>query len=57
MNHMDEKGQTAIEYLLMVASVIFFVVVVFMLVKSNVFSAAKDKIFGTSEDIFKKIRG
>ncbi|MFH1257302.1 MAG: hypothetical protein ABIG96_04655 [Candidatus Micrarchaeota archaeon] len=54
---MDDRAQTAIEYLLMVSAVIFFVIIVFMLVNSNVFSEARQRIFNTSDDIFNKLRG
>ncbi|MEK6953441.1 MAG: class III signal peptide-containing protein [Candidatus Micrarchaeota archaeon] len=53
---MDEKGQTAIEYLLLISAVIMFVIIVFMMVR-GVFSEAQDGIKGPTDDIWKILRG
>ncbi len=53
---MDEKAQTAIEYVLLVASVIFLVIIVFFVVKDRVFGGSGSSITNSSDTIISTIR-
>ncbi|HLC48374.1 MAG TPA: hypothetical protein VJI13_04840 [Candidatus Norongarragalinales archaeon] len=52
---MKDRAQTAIEYLLLLSGVILFVVIVFLMVKGNVFPKAGETIGGITNDIFKML--
>lgn len=51
------RAQTAIEYIMLVGAVIFIVIVVFMLVKANVFNSAGDVIDNVTSSTWGAIRG
>ncbi|MEK6954071.1 MAG: hypothetical protein AABX01_03625 [Candidatus Micrarchaeota archaeon] len=53
---MDEKAQTAIEYILLIGSVIFLVIVVFFVVKDKVFGASGSTIGNSSGTVISTIR-
>ncbi|MFH1750161.1 MAG: hypothetical protein ABH863_00625 [Candidatus Micrarchaeota archaeon] len=54
---MKGRAQTAIEYLLLLSGVILFVVIVFLLVKVNVFGPGGGSIANVTEDIWDILRG
>ncbi|MFH1258056.1 MAG: class III signal peptide-containing protein [Candidatus Micrarchaeota archaeon] len=53
---MDEKAQTAIEYILLIGSVIFLVIIVFFIVKDKVFGGSGSSITNNSDSISSTIR-
>ncbi|MFH0971449.1 MAG: hypothetical protein V1835_02675 [Candidatus Micrarchaeota archaeon] len=53
---MDQKGQTAIEYILLIGSVIFLVIIVYFLVKDRVFGGSGSTITNNSDTIISTIR-
>ncbi|MFH1106504.1 MAG: class III signal peptide-containing protein [Candidatus Micrarchaeota archaeon] len=48
---MESRGQTAVEYLLLVGAVIFLVVIVYVSVKQNVFDAVIPEINNATDRI------
>ncbi|HLC47583.1 MAG TPA: hypothetical protein VJI13_00780 [Candidatus Norongarragalinales archaeon] len=53
---MDEKAQTAIEYILLIGSVIFLVIIVFLVVKDKVFGGSGSTISNNSGSVISSIR-
>ncbi|MBI5225319.1 class III signal peptide-containing protein [Candidatus Micrarchaeota archaeon] len=53
---MDQKGQTSIEYIMLIAAVIFLVIVVFFVVKDKVFGSSQSTIGNNSGTIISTIR-
>jgi Flp pilus assembly pilin Flp len=53
---MDEKGQTAVEYILLIGSVVFLVIIVFVVVKDKVFGGSGGTIQNNSNTIIGQIR-
>jgi uncharacterized protein (UPF0333 family) len=53
---MDEKGQTAVEYILLIGSVVFLVIIVFIVVKDKVFGDSGGTIQNNSNTIIGQIR-
>ncbi len=53
---MDQKAQTAIEYIMLIGAIIFIVIVVFYLVKDKVFGGSGSTIENSSNDIVGTIR-
>lgn len=48
----EGRAQTAIEYIMLVGMVIFFVIIVYMTVRSNVFGPVEDILNRTTGPIF-----
>lgn len=53
---MDQKGQTAIEYILLIGAVVFLVIIVFFVVKDKVFVSSGGSIANNSNTIVSQIR-
>ncbi|MFH1751180.1 MAG: class III signal peptide-containing protein [Candidatus Micrarchaeota archaeon] len=53
---MDERAQTAIEYILLIGSVIFLVIIVFFVVKDRVFGGSESSIGNSSGTVISTIR-
>ncbi|MBU1197919.1 hypothetical protein KJ765_05420 [Candidatus Micrarchaeota archaeon] len=48
---MDQKAQTAVEYVLLVGAVIFLVTLVYLVARDRIFNPAQHSIANTSEEI------
>jgi uncharacterized protein (UPF0333 family) len=51
------RGQTAIEYIMLIGAVVMLVVIVFIMVKGNVFGPAAGTIDNVTKSIWDGLRG